>query len=304
MASLGRTPSGQDLGSKRSVRPELRLGDHLDQAGERAEDAREIGFVVLEVEKGDLAHDRVHAAECLHGRVGAEIRRAQRHDALEALEVVRQGRAGDKAAHAVSHKLGGPSTAIDVLGQLLAEICQAEPPVVRPELGVVPGNAQLELQLEVCKQDHAQGADAAAARRPKGELSKPSCRDIDRVEPQHVVQQRACIAELRAHDAWQDHHALSAAHGARGGLARQGTQLDVACGPEKLLQQARLVAGAQGLLDDIVRQRKRLLTLRIVSAVRPHRRSNAAREGGLSAALRRDVAWFDGHGLAAFPSSS
>ena len=246
----GRRPVGEVEQVARPRRPGR--GDHLQEAGEGAEDGRELIEAVPHVELRDPPDQAVDAAHRQHRRERAEVRRADHHQPGD-VGIVHEAGAGDQPAHAVRDKVHPLVFLLDAVGELSPERLQALAPVIRREVGVIAGDPELQLEAQIGEQEHADRLDATRAR--QRELVEPPPRDVDGIEPDDVGRQKAPRrAEPRSHDPRQDQHAVAAADRAPLRHLRQAPQLLILGRAEKVFEDARILSGQQAALDLLVRQ--------------------------------------------------
>ena len=110
---------------------------------------------------------------------------------------------------------------------------------------VEPGDAQRQLELQRIEQHDPEGDQPRTTwQRQSREVAG---RDLDQVEPQHVVQQGSAGTETRAHQSWQQVHPGAGGPATlRRRAARQRTQFAVTLLAEQRGQLgAALTAGEQ-----------------------------------------------------------
>jgi hypothetical protein len=136
-----------------------------------------------------------------------------------------------------------------ILRENTSQVGDGEAPVVGVQHRVEAGGAQVQLEPQVREEDGAERHDARLRR--QAEHRQPPDRDVDRIDPQNVVRQRAppAHAELRSHDSRNDEHAPAAIDGRAARGARQAYELAVLVLAEVGCELVAPFAAREQLLD-------------------------------------------------------
>ena len=84
-----------------------------------------------------------------------------------------------------------------------------------------------------------------------------SFRNVDRVDPDHIVEQRPRTAQLGSHDPGKNQNARATALLPCRSIARHFAKIAVIGGAEIILEQSGLLTGPQPLLDSFIFQLER-----------------------------------------------
>ncbi len=207
------------------------------------------------IDRGQLPHRRVQAAQRQHRRERAVIWGTQLHDPSDPVGTLApQRNPRHDAAHAVTHQhdAGGCVVRVDALVQLAGQVADAAPPVVGMGEHVETGDPQRQLQLERVEQHHAQ-CDQPGTRGQR-EPREMAGRDLQQVDPEDVVQQQSPRTQPRAHESWQQVDAWAAWPARRRRAPRERAQFAIALFTEQRAEFGASLAAGQQPLDVLVVQ--------------------------------------------------
>ncbi len=142
----------------------------------------------------------------------------------------------------------------DPIGEFLPQVRDALAPVEGVKARVEPGKFQPKFEFQVCQEDDAERLDVLAAAH-QGKLQEIPGNDVNRIDPDRVVEGESGRSKLGSHDPRENQDPGSPSRPRALGPGGQDPQVLICLFTKICLEEIPMLAGDQRLLNEIVLER-------------------------------------------------